>query len=118
MPGGQTGFLIAVNAFIFRADGTFLWGHIGQNYCFRSKQTPVGQLVCRLPKFVLAFVLTPLVCVLAAVVSLLSGRTYFTMAYVTLHTTTVAKYLVALFAISTLVLAGFALVPSLVSQPA
>lgn len=108
----------AVNAFILSADGMFLWGHIGHHYCLRTKQTRLARVLCRLPKYLWAFLLTPLVCFLAAIASLMSGRTYITLAYVTVHTTTVAKFLAALFAISTLVLAGLALVPSLISHPA
>lgn len=107
----------AINAFVFRADGNFLWGHIGHNYCFQSKQTWLGKVQCRLPKFIWAFLMTPIVCILAGASNLLTGRTYFTMAYITLQTTAVAKYFAGLFAISALALAALALVPSAIALP-
>ena len=46
-----TGLFLAVNAFVQRQDGLFVWGHIGQLYCSRERQTLVAQLRCILPKF-------------------------------------------------------------------
>lgn len=104
------GTFAAVNAFIYKVDGTFVWGHVGHNYCFRNRQTALAQFLCRAPKFMWAFLLTPLVCLMSIYAVARTGHSHLTMAFVTVNPKLVAKYLVALVAIPAVLIAVAALV--------
>ncbi|MFN0217850.1 MAG: hypothetical protein ACKVP4_03430 [Hyphomicrobium sp.] len=95
---------VAVNAFVYRSDGTFLWRHIGQNYCYKDRQSFVSQFACRLPKYLWAFLMTPIVCLASVFATARTGNTHLQMAYVIVEPKTVATYLVTLFAIPTVLL--------------
>lgn len=103
----------AINAYVYKADGNFLWKHIGTNYCYRAPQEPLVQILCRLPKFAWAFLMTPVVCMMAILTSVRTGRSHLTMAYITIEPHAVAKFLVAMVAIPTIVIALSAMVVKL-----
>ncbi len=99
------GLFLAINAFVQRYDGLFLWGHIGRGYCYRQKQTALSQARCIIPKLVFAFLATPWVCVVAVWASIVRGQSAVTMAYMTVEPTPVARYLSTLFGIPAAILA-------------
>jgi len=85
----------AVNIFIHRQDGLFVWGHIRHNSCFIAPSNKWGQVTCTLPKFIVALVLSPIICAAAIVSSLRTGRTRLTMGFITIDPSEVAKLVVA-----------------------
>lgn len=104
----------AVNALIYRSEGTFLWHHIGQNYCFRTRQTFFPQLACRIPKLIWAFLMTPFVCLASIYTTARTGNTHLRMAYLTVEPKALSKYVVVIIAIPTVLLAISALMLKLV----
>lgn len=97
----------AINISIHRDDGLYVWGHIGRNSCFNAK----GSARCVAPKFLLALMLTPTVCIAALVTLLRTGRSYLTMSYITVSAREVGKVLLALFAVPIVLAAIFSLLP-------
>jgi hypothetical protein len=100
---------MAINAFVQQHDGLFVWGYIRRSYCFRERQTFAAQTLCVLPKFGLAFLATPLVCIIAIWSSIVRGQPSITMAYMTVEPKVVARYLSALFGTPALIAVMFLL---------
>lgn len=97
----------AINISIYRDDGLYVWGHIERNSCFNAK----GSARCVAPKFLLAVLLTPAVCIAALFTLLRTGRSYLTMAYITVSAREVGKILLALFAVPIIVISLLSLLP-------
>lgn len=100
----------AINAFIYQIDGTLIWEHVGRNYCFKVAQSNFAQVMCRLPKVGIAFLLGPLIFIVAVYAAVRTGRSYLTMAFVTVDPVVVSKFLLALFVIPTILIAVTAMV--------
>ena len=98
---------LAINAFVQKIDGLFVSGHIGRGYCFRAKQTFIPLACCTLPKFIIAFLATPVVCTLAVWAHIVLGQASITMAYMTVEPKSVARYILALFGIPALIIAAW-----------
>lgn len=100
----------AINAFVYRADGVFLWEHIGRNYCYVAGQSRWAQTVCRLPKYLWAALMTPIVCLFSIIATARTGNRFLRMAYLIVEPKAVAKYVYALLSISALIFTLISLV--------
>jgi hypothetical protein len=94
----------AINAFVQRDDGLFVWGHIARCYCFKEKQTFLAQTRCVVPKLLIAFLAAPIVCTIATWSRVTTGEPSITMAYMTVDPKIVARYLCALFGVPALII--------------
>ena len=100
----------SINAFVQRTDGLFVWGHIARTYCFREKNTLLAQITSVTPKFLIAFLAAPLVCIVATWSRIITGSASITMAYMTIEPKIVARYLCAFFGIPALLVAMLSLI--------
>jgi hypothetical protein len=83
---------VTINIFVYVHEGQLLWGHIADNYCSFERRG-IRTALCVTPKFLLAFIATPVVLLATSVSSLRSSRTLFTFCYVTLDPIEIVRYL-------------------------
>ncbi len=101
---------LAINAFTHSKDGLFVWGHIARAYCYTKGASRPARFFCTLPKFIVSFVLAPIVCLVSLYTSLRTRRRYLTMAYLTVNPRQTALYLVGLFALPIFAISALAAV--------
>jgi hypothetical protein len=100
---------VAIHAFIASHEGTSVWRHIQINSCGLKRQTAGILLLCTLPKFVVAFLTGPLVCVMAIYSSIVSGTRLLSMSYLTVDPKIVTHYMAigAFIVVAALAILGF-----------
>ena len=98
------GIFFAVNVFIHQQDGLLVWGHIRHNSCFVAPSNFLGQIFCTLPKYVVAFLLSPLIYLTAVWAAFWTGRNEVTMGYVTIDPGAVGKLIAASASVAVLLI--------------
>lgn len=91
---------LAINAFIYSEEPNFLWGHIKKNYCYNEKDGLATSVTKVLPKFLYAFIMTPIVCTQSIYYTLTTGNAWLTKSYITINLKKLAYFTLWLFVVA------------------
>ncbi len=95
---------LAINAFIYSEETNFLWGHIKKNYCYKEKDNLASSITKVLPKFLYAFMRTPIVCLQSIYSTVTTGNAWLTNSYITINLKQLAYFTLWLFAVASAIL--------------
>lgn len=84
---------VAVNVFVYKNEGDFLWGHIRKNYCATAARRSTGVGWCTAWKWVFAFVVLPYACLRIFAAAVGSRQSLHTSCFITLDPDELTRYL-------------------------